>query len=198
MRSLSTEFHAACEAIDTANSADPTLVTVRGVDVPLALAHGQLAAEWMLSMHGADVPPEWLVAARAHHLRRWQVARATYPEGKAGYLRWRKDQKARHAHDVASLLATAGYDDEFVTTVQALIQRQNLPHDAGQQAVEDAACLVFIETQLAAFADQHDRAKVLDIIRKTARKLSPLGTSMIAHICLSSDATALLAEALHS
>ena len=36
-----------------------------------------------------------VLAARAHHLRRWVVPRTSYPEGRAGYLRWRTDQKRR-------------------------------------------------------------------------------------------------------
>ena len=192
----STHYAAACAAIDAANGADPTVVVVRGISTPLALAHGQLATEWISIMHGPHPANEWLLAARAHHLRRWEVTRSTYPQGKAGYLNWRKDQKARHAHDVAELLTAAGYQSDFVASVQALIQRQQLRSDAGQQAVEDAACLVFIETQLASFADQHERGKVIDIIQKTARKLSPLGASMIDRIVLAPSAAALLAEAL--
>ena len=197
MRSLSTPYEVAIAAIDAANSSDPTIVNVRGHDTPLALAHGQLAADWMLVMH-PDAPETWLLAARAHHLKRWQVPRSSYPEGKPGYLRWRKDQKARHAADTAEILTAAGFHEGAIDAVEALIRRQQLATDAGQQAVEDAACLVFIETQLAAFAQQHDRAKVIDIIQKTARKLSPLGASMIAGIPLDPTAAALLTEALAS
>jgi hypothetical protein len=195
VRSLSARYDAAAAAIDAANADDPNAVTVRGEQLPLALAHGRLAAEWIEQLHpGAD--ETWLLAARAHHLRRWEVPRQSYPEGRAGYLRWRKDQKARHATDVAELLAAAGYQASEVERVQALIRRDRLATDAGAQAIEDAASLVFIETQLADVAERMDHDLLIDVLRKTARKLSPAGAGAIARIPLGDSERALLAEAL--
>jgi Domain of unknown function (DUF4202) len=197
VRSLSTRHEAAAIAIDAANADDPTVVRVRGEYVPLALAHGRLAAEWVERLHpGAD--ETWLLAARAHHLRRWEVPRQTYPEGRAGYLKWRRDQKARHASDVAGLLLAAGYDSDEIERVQALVRRDRLATDPGAQAVEDAACLVFIETQLADVAERMDHDLLIDVLRKTARKLSPAGADAIAQIPLSEPEQALLTEALAS
>ena len=68
-------------AIDAANREDPT-ATARG---PLALAQGELASDW-LDRLAPNAGPELAVAARAHHLRRWELRRDTYPEGRAGYL----------------------------------------------------------------------------------------------------------------
>ena len=48
--------------------------------------------------------------------------------------------------------------------------------NAGTQALEDAACLVFLENEISAFAAQHaeyPREKFVDILRKTWRKMSP-------------------------
>jgi tRNAThr (cytosine32-N3)-methyltransferase len=48
--------------------------------------------------------------------------------------------------------------------------------NAGSQALEDAACLVFLENEIGDFAAQHadyTREKFVDIIRKTWRKMSP-------------------------
>ncbi len=99
MRRLET----AAAAIDEANAADPNRITVRGTTEPLALAHGRLAAEWIDRLV-PDADDTLKLAARAHHLRRWELPRADYPEGRAGYLRWRRDQKRRHAADVEALL----------------------------------------------------------------------------------------------
>ena len=195
MRSLSARHDAAAAAIDAANAADPTVVNVRGQQQPLALTHGRLAAEWVQRMH-PDADETWLLAARAHHLRRWEVPRQTYPEGRAGYLKWRRDQKTRHAHDVAELLQAAGYGTEAIERVQSIIRRDRLSTDQGQQAVEDAACLVFLETQLADLAERLDHALLVDVLRKTARKLSPAGAAAIAQIPLGPAEQALLAEAL--
>lgn len=197
MRSLSARHDAAAAAIDAANTDDPTVVTVRGEQLPLALAHGRLAAEWVERLH-PDADETWLLAARAHHLRRWQMPRQSYPDGRAGYLRWRRDQKARHATDVAGLLRAAGYHVDEIEQVQSLIRREHLVTDPGAQAVEDAACLVFIETQLADVATRMDHDLLIDVLRKTARKLSPAGAAAIAQIPLRPDEQALLTEALGS
>lgn len=167
------ERHAtAAAAIDRANAGDPTTVEVRGRAWPLAQVHGVLAAEWVERLH-RDAPETWRLAARAHHLRRWELPRSSYDAGRAGYHRWKRDQKQRHARDVAPLLATAGFDDAEIAEVQALIRRDHLATDPGAQAIEDAACLAFLETQLADVAGKLDRDHLVDVLRKTARKMSP-------------------------
>ena len=194
MRSLNERLTAAFAAIDAANEADPTVVTVRGEDLPLALAHGRLASGWVLRLVAAP-DDALLIATRAHHLRRWEVPRSDYPEGRPAYLRWRKDQKARHARDVATLLEPLGYSADEIARTQALIRREGLGVDADAQAVEDAACLVFIETQLSAMVPRFERQHYLDVIRKTARKMSPQGLAAVSGIPLDETAQALLAEA---
>lgn len=195
MRSLSAWYANAVAAIDAANADDPHHISVRGSTVPLALAHGQLAAEWVARMH-PDADETWLVAARAHHLRRWELPRSDYPEGKAGYLRWKRDQKQRHAADVATLLTAAGADAATIERVQSLVRRDHLATDAGSQAIEDAACLVFLETQLTDVAAKLDHDHLIDVLRKTARKISPTGVAAIGQLPLTADERALLAEAL--
>jgi len=94
---------AAAEAIDAANAEDPTSLLVDGVEVPTQLLLGRLASEWVGRLDpGASASQR--IAARGHHLRRWESPRSDYPAGRAGYLRWRRDQKARHAADLAGLL----------------------------------------------------------------------------------------------
>lgn len=195
MRGLSARYDAAVTAVDAANAADPNRVVVRGTDEPLALAHGRLAAEWVARLV-PDAPEELRLAARAHHLRRWELPRSTYPEGKAGYHRWKRDQRARHADDVASILRDAGYDDHAIARTQALIRRDDLRTDPGAQAVEDAACLVFLETQLADVSTKLDHDHLVDVLRKTARKMSPAGLAAAAEVPLDDAGRALLAEAL--
>ena len=196
MCGLSSErFNAAVAAIDQANAADPTMVVVRGVEQPLALAHGQLAAQWVTAMHPA-AEPELLLAARAHHLRRWALPRTQYEPGKAGYLRWKRDQRQRHGRDVGELLATVGFDAAAIERVQQLVRRDHLATDPGAQAVEDAACLVFIETQLAAIAAQLDHDHLVDVIRKTAKKMSSAALARVSEIPLGTAERQLLATAL--
>ena len=192
MRNLSPRYDAAVAAIDDANAADPNAVDVRGQRVALALVHGRLAVEWIEQL--VDNPREaLLLAGRAHHLRRWEVPRDSYPVGRAGYLRWRRDQKARHATDVAAILEACGYDTTEIEDVQRLIRRESVD---GAQAVEDAACLVFIETQLALLANRMDHDLLVEVIRKTARKMSDRGLELVASIPLGEAEHSLLSQAL--
>lgn len=195
MCGLNERITLACQAIDAANALDPTIVAVRGDRRPLALVHGQLAAEWVQAMH-PDADPLWVVAARAHHLRRWELPRAQYPDGKAGYHRWKRDQRQRHADDVAALLTPIGFSEVEIAAVQRWIRREALSADPGSQAVEDAACLVFIETQLADVATKLDRDHLVDVIRKTAKKMSPAALDAVGSIPLGDAERRLLADAL--
>lgn len=196
MRGLSGDrFTAAVAEIDAANGDDPSTVTVRGTTEPLALAHGRLAAEWIRRLDPGATDTV-VLAARAHHLRRWEVPRSSYPEGRAGYLRWRRDQKRRHADDVGAILRDAGYGDDEVKRVQALVRRDGLGEDTGSQLVEDAACLVFIETQLAEVADRLDHDHLLEVIRKTASKMSPTALRAVSTIPLGDAEQELLRAAL--
>ncbi|MBK5222763.1 MAG: DUF4202 domain-containing protein [Acidimicrobiia bacterium] len=192
---LSGTYASAVASIDAANAEDPNLVRVRGHEQPLALAHGRLAAEWIERL--VDDPSEaLLLAARAHHLRRWEVPRSSYPDGRAGYLRWRRDQKDRHASEVVAILAAAGYGEAAINRVQVLVRRARLDSANGTQTVEDAACLVFLETQLSDLAARLDRDHLIEVLRRTAAKMSDEGRALVGEIPLDAEATVLLAAAL--
>jgi hypothetical protein len=192
VRGLNARYEAAVAAIDAANAVDPNIVDVRGQEVALALIHGQLAAEWIDQL--VEEPDEpLLLAARAHHLRRWELSRDTYPFGRAGYLRWRRDQKSRHADDVAEVLRPLGYTPTEIERVQQLIRRESVD---GAQSVEDAACLVFIETQLGSFSARIDHDLLIEVIRKTSRKMTSKALGLVASIPLGDSERAVLREAL--
>ena len=55
---------------------------------------------------------------------------------------------------------------------RTLIVRKETARDPEGQTLEDAACLVFLQFEFAAFAAKTDDAKVIDILRKTWRKMS--------------------------
>ena len=55
--------------------------------------------------------PVLRLAARCQHLERWLVPRASYPEGKAGYLQWRTGLYRKQAARARELLLAAGAKD---------------------------------------------------------------------------------------
>ena len=192
---MNERYAIAIAAIDAANADDPTRIVVRGVEHALAQAHGVLAAEWVGNLH-PDADETWLLAARAHHLKRWELPRSSYETGRAGYLTWKRDQRRRHADDAGSLLAAIGYGAATIERVQSLVRRDHLATDPGSQAIEDAACLAFVETQLADVATKLDRTRLIDVLRKTAKKMSPEAAAAIARIPLGDTERSLLDEAL--
>ncbi len=158
-------------AIDAANAGDPNQIVVGGEQRPKELAHAQLVTEWVRRLD-PDPSEALLLAARAHHLRRWTIARSSYPEGRAGYLRWRRALHEQHAREVAAILEGEGYDDTTIGRVQDIVRKRGLGRDPEVQVLEDALCLVFIETQLHDLARRVEPEKIVEIVEKTTRKMS--------------------------
>jgi hypothetical protein len=176
-------LRAALAAIDAANAADPHRIDVRGESRPKELAHAQLATRWVEAL--VPGPSEALrLATRAHHLRRWESPRDAYPVGRAGYHRWRKDLQGFHARCVAEILEREGYDAATIARVEGIVQKRGLGSDPEVQALEDALCLVFIETQLGDFAERLEGEKLLAVIRKTLKKMSPEAVALARELPL--------------
>jgi hypothetical protein len=188
-------FEAAIAAIDAANADDPVRIVVGGVERPKELAHAELATQWVRALR-PDPSEALLLAARGHHVRRFDVPRATYPDGRAGYLRWRRDLHGHHAEVLAGLLGPLGYDEVTVQRVQAIVRKVGLRDDPEVQALEDALCLVFLETQLRSVRERLDDGKLVDVLAKTARKMSPAGLAAARTLPLDGDSRSLLDAAL--
>jgi hypothetical protein len=192
-------YERAVAAIDAANADDPNRILVRGVERPKEQAHAELMTEWVerLSADTGDPPSEaLLLAARAHHLRRWALPRSDYPDGRKGYLRWRRDLHQRHAADVSAILHDEGYEEDTVARVADIVRKRNLERDPEVQVLEDALCLVFVETQFRELADRLDHGKMVDVVRKTLVKMSDEGKQQALALDLPVEDRALIEEAL--
>ncbi len=195
MTAATDRYAAASAAIDAVNADDPTSVVVQGEEVPTALAQGRLAVRWVEVLDPAadDVR---LLAARAHHLRRWASPRSEHPEGRAGYLRWRAAAKRRHAEEVGALLAGVGYGPDEIERVGSIIRKEGLGTDPAVQVHEDALCLVFLATQLDGLAADIGPERMIQVLQKTAAKMSPAGMARLPEVDLSVAGRELVAEAL--
>lgn len=156
--------------IDAANAADPTLEDGR----PAALLYGErMTAE--LARLFPDAPPVLQIAARGQHVERWLLRRDTFPEGKAGYLAWRREQGRRHAERVGGMMAAAGFGAEDCDRVGTLLRKEGIKRDALVQALEDVICFVFLRWYFAPFAATRPAEEIPGIVEKTARKMSDKG-----------------------
>jgi hypothetical protein len=64
------------------------------------------------------------------------------------------------------------------------------------QALEDAMCLTFLETQLAELAGRTDDTKMIDILAKTMKKMSPQALALAQDLDLDERGRRLLAGAV--
>ncbi len=164
---MSDRLQAALAAIDARNRLDPGLDDGQ----PEALLYGQrMSAE--LTRLCPDAPEPLQLAARGQHVERWKLKRADYPEGRAGYLTWRRDQAAHHADVVGAVMRDAGYSQDEVDAAGRMLRKEGIKRDADVQTLEDVACFVFLKWYFAPFAAKHAPEKIQRIVAKTARKMS--------------------------
>lgn len=188
-------FARAVAAIDAANAEDPVRIVVDGVERPKELAHADVVERWVRRLDPSATEAQ-ILAARAHHLRRWVVPRSDYPDGRSGYLRWRADHKRRQALEVAGLLEEAGFDQAIIDHVADLVAKKGLGREPAVQTHEDALCLAFLELQLDELADRLGDAHTIEVITKTAAKMSPKGLTAAASLDLRGRGGSLVASAL--
>jgi hypothetical protein len=188
-------FARAIAAIDAANAPDPHRILIRGADRPKELGHAELMSDWVDRL-APDASEALRLAARAHHLRRWTIPRSSYPEGRSGYLRWRRALHDQHAREVAELLAEVGYDEATIRRVQDIVRKRGLGKDPEVQVLEDALCLVFVETQLLDLAARTEPEKMVDVVKKTLVKMSPRAVELASGLDLPDEARALLDQAV--
>lgn len=145
--------------------------------MPAALLYGQrMSAELPLVV--AEPSQVLQIAVRGHHIERWLRPRSDYPDGRVGYLAWRRDAGMFHADRVGDLMRLDGYDPNECARVGALIRKEGIKTDVETQALEDTACLVFMRWYVGPFAAKHTGAEVLAIVAKTARKMSAHGRGL--------------------
>lgn len=192
-------FRAAIAAIDALNAEDPSREREGRDEAPAALLYGRRMSAWLLRL--APAAPETLrLAARAQHIARWKISRGDYPQGRAGYLHWRRDLGRFHAETTGAILQQAGYAAEEIARVGDLLQKKGLKRDPDAQTLEDAACLVFLEHEFADFSRRHDDEKIIDILRKTLLKMSERGRAEAVTLAaaLPADRRALVERAMGS
>lgn len=185
----------ACALIDAAHAADPTpAADGRAAE----LVYAERMEAWVMRLV-PDASPLLRLAARCQHLERWLVPRTTFPEGKAGYLTWRRSLYTKQAERARGLLLAAGVPPGEADEVATWVSKTGLKVNAGTQTLEDAACLVFLENELGAFAAQHTdypREKFTDILKKTWRKMSPRAHELALALELPPTLAALVREAV--
>ncbi len=193
---MSNEAYArARAAIDAAHAADPK----RAADGRAAeLVYAENMERWVVKL-APDAPEILRLAARCQHLERWTTPRASYPLDKVGYHAWRRGLYVKQAERARQLLVESGVGEADAAEVATWVSKTGLKTNAGTQALEDAACLVFLENEIADFAASHadyTEEKFIDILKKTWRKMSPAAQAAALALELPAPIVALVRRAL--
>ena len=186
------QFDEAIARVDAAHAEDPEK---DASGQPKELVYARRMSAWLEKL--APGAPEALrLAVRCQHIRRWAIRRSVYPEGAAGYRKWRADEAAAHAVVAKEILEKAGYDEPAVQKVQALVRKENLKRDPDAQLLEDVSCLVFLENYFGEFAAKHNEPTLLRILRKTWPKMSARGQQAALGLNLSAPLRIIVQKAL--
>ena len=192
MNNLIASAHA---RFDLINSEDPNTVEVNGVARPRELLFAERLEAWVRKVD-PTASDALLLASRCQHIKRWAFPRAEYPQGRVGYLKWRKDLTHKHAEIAATVMSELGITADTIAQVRAINLKEGLKTNPDSQAMEDALCLSFLEHEFAEFSAKYDDDKVIDIVQKTWRKMSPRGHELALTLPLQGRAKDLVGRAL--
>jgi hypothetical protein len=177
MTSDTSRFDAVIAAIDAANADDRRKTEVDGKARPYEVVYSERMTARLAEMY-PDASEVLRIAARAQHIRRWDIPRGKYPEGRNGYNDWRKACREHHGEVISKIMSQHGYSQYDIGRVVMLIKKEQLKKDRESQALENVVDVVFVEHYFDEFLgkySQYDDDKIIDIVGKTLRKMSPKG-----------------------
>jgi hypothetical protein len=189
----SDRFIAAIAQFDAANAQDPKVINGVGAEV----LYARRMTDWLSRLY-PQADEVLQLAARAQHIRRWTIPRASFPMTRMGYHKWRTSLYSFHADTAAEILRQVGYDDVTIARVRSLLRKEKLNSDPQMQMLEDVACLVFLENYFADFAPKHDEEKVIVILRRTWKKMSEHAHAAALKLPLPPEARRIVEKALAS
>jgi hypothetical protein len=186
----------AIELFDEYNQHDPHKIKWDGEEYAAEHFYAVQLYNWVKKLE-PNANEHLLLASRSQHIGRWQTPRSNYPDGKAGYLTWRKELAKFHAETAAKLMVEAGYDWHDIEAVKHIILKENLKTAEDVQVMENALCLVFLQFQYDDFLAKHDDDDmIVRILRKTWQKMSEPGRHAALHLNYSIRGKKLLEKAL--
>ncbi|PJX20301.1 hypothetical protein CAP48_17970 [Advenella sp. S44] len=191
---FSSRLKQAYSAFDAVNKTDPNAFHWQEQDWPRELFLAIKLTEWVLKLAPNASEPLRL-AARCQHIGRWQIPRREYPQGRIGYLTWRKALARHHADMAARILGQLEYDEQTIGRVQMIVLKRGIKQDADVQVMENALCLVFLQYQFDSFRLDNEE-KIVGIIRKSLLKMDDAGRRQALMLDYSSAGLAVINEAL--
>src|SRR5690606_29623913 len=127
----------ALNKFDEYNKTDPNIFVWNGESFPQEYFLSLALHNWVLKL-APEASEELLLASRSQHIGRWESSRSKYPEGREGYLAWRRDLAAFHADKTSQILAEVGYSEEQIALVRRIILKKRIKVDDEVQTMENA------------------------------------------------------------
>jgi hypothetical protein len=192
------DFNAVIAAIDAANATSPRRVNVAGQLRSYENVYSERMSATMAHMY-PDASVRLRIAARGQHIRRWEIPRGDYPQGRVGYNNWRKSCREHHARVVGEIMAAHGYGAEDIEAVGIYLKKLKLKKNDESQALENVVDVVFLEYYWDEFVEKfphYDDDKLIDIIGKTLLKMSSHGHAAALALDLPPETSRLVAAAL--
>ncbi|WP_026630360.1 DUF4202 domain-containing protein [Dyadobacter alkalitolerans] len=180
---------------DDYNRKAPEHLTYDGTDYPSEYFYALKLHDWVTKLD-PEASESLLLASRAQHIGRWEIARSSYPEGRVGYLKWRTDLSKFHATKAAEIMESVGYEDETIQRVQQIIRKQRIKDDEEVQTIENALCLVFLQFQYDDLIAKTSEEKMVNILQKTWAKMSDQGRNVALSLQYSDEGKRLIGLAL--
>lgn len=140
-----------------------------------------------------------VIAAKAHHLCRWEIPRTTFAKGKQGYLKWRQTLYKHQSEKATHVLTQLQFDKQTIEDIANAIQKKGLKQNFNTQVVEDVACIVFLKYYIDNFIKSHgnDEEKIIGIVKKTWDKMSPIAHDHALQIPYNKNTSAIIIKALN-
>jgi hypothetical protein len=180
---------------DTVNQQDPNYESLNGTSTPRELLYAQRMSQ-CLDLHAPEASEALRLAARSQHIARWEIPRSDYPMDRKGYHLWRSTLNRFHADKACAILTDVGYDENMIRRVEGFLLKKHLKTDPEMQILEDVICLVFLENYFSSFSKKIDAEKMIPVIQKTWKKMSPKGHRAALALRLNPESTELLRVAL--
>lgn len=179
---------------DAYNQQDPNTFVWEETSYPQEYFMGLKLHEWVLKLD-PQANEVLLLASRCQHIGRWELARTAYPEGREGYLQWRKALAKHHATVATGILQKVGYEQAIIERVEDIILKRKLKVDGDVQTMENALCLVFLAYQYESFHREYP-SKIVNILRKSLLKMDEKGHAFALKLSYSEEGGAYIQEAL--
>ena len=174
-------LEAVISEIDAANAQDPRKDLANGSSYPREVIYSERLSACLSRLY-PEASEALRIAARAQHIRRWELPRSGYPLGRDGYNAWRTACRDHHAALTSAIMRRHGYAEGEIAQVVKIIRKEQLKRDPESQALENVVAVVFVQHYLEAFVADHkdyDDAKLAGILRKTLRKMDAAGHAAV-------------------